>query len=156
MAKTGKGTGRGGSTMNSEIGHPTIESVGERGITAIVHGESRYVSWDSLRAAASDDNAEDLRGPYRALLREAEQIAITKSPLLVCYGQDSTNVWWHAWVETAWGGIHVGRTWHTMRIVAADEGGTLAHAWMARQDAEAIVARIAKIAPSHTVRMVAR
>jgi hypothetical protein len=49
----------------------------------------------------------------------------------------------------------VGRSWRDgLKIVAADEGGTLAHEWMAKDDAECIAARIAKITPKHEVTVI--
>lgn len=112
-----------------------------------------FVSWDLLRSAATQEDPE-LRAAYRLALQDAEGIAYTRSPLVVRYGRDTTNVWWHAWVETAWGCLRVGRTWRTMTIVAADEGGTQAKEWMVEDEARCIASRIRKIAPDHPVEIV--
>lgn len=127
--------------------------VDRAGVTVMM-GDPQRVSWDLLRDAATQADPE-LRAAYAGLLARAETVAYTISPLRVCYGQDSTNVWWHAYVETAWGGLRVGRKWRTMTIVGADEGGMQARAWMARAEARAIAERIAKISPTHPVQIVA-
>lgn len=109
------------------------------------------VDWDTLRRAATQEDPE-LREVYGAALKTATRMREAQiqrgidaaKTLIVRYGHDSSGVWYHAWVETE-DGQYVGRTWRTMAIVAADEGGTLAHEWMARDDAECIAARIRKI-----------
>lgn len=135
--------------------HHKIESVGESSVRVRVHGQSSNVSWQTLRDAATQQDPE-LRAAYRAMLAEAEEIALAKSPLRVVYGHDSTGVWFSAHVETTWGGLYLGHKWRALTVMAADEGGTLAHAWMAKREAEDIAARIARIAPTHPVSVVYR
>lgn len=124
------------------------------GVFFSIDGESKSASWADLRSAAAQED-KSLSAAYADILRRAESYAESYSPLRVCYGRDSSNVWWHAWVETEWGGIGVGRSWRGgLTIIAADEGGTLAHEWMARDDAKCIAARIARISPTHKVAVV--
>lgn len=108
------------------------------------------VDWATLRAAAKQEDAE-LRAVYSQILDRAEQIALSESPVEVIYGTDSTHVWYHAWPRTVWGGVGFPRQRGGMTIVAADEGGSLSHAHLARAEAEDIAARIRKIWPTKTV-----
>lgn len=130
-----------------------VVAVDEGGVLVKVQGVTSRIDWGTLRAAATQADS-DLRTAYAAVWSEAEEIARVKSPLRVCYGRDSSGVMFHAWVETSWGKFNVGPTWHTLRIRAADEGGSQAREWMAESEARDIAARIAKIAPGHPVQVV--
>lgn len=124
------------------------------GVFFDIDGARKSATWSELRDAAKQSDA-DLSAAYTTILRRAENYAQRHSPLRVCYGRDSSNIWWHAWVETAWGEFGVGRSWRGgLTIVAADEGGTLAQEWMAKDDAKCIANRIAKIDPKHEVAVV--
>lgn len=138
--------------------HVRVDSVDSYGVCVrgpLVPSGRAHVSWDDLRAAAYQDDPS-LSAVYSSILDTAVAIAMVRSPLRVCYGQDSTGVWWTTWVETEWGGLRIGSRWHTMTIMSADEGGTLPRAWMAEREARDIVARIATIAPGRSVSMVQR
>jgi hypothetical protein len=126
-----------------------VVSVGDLGIAT----DRGSIAWDVLRAVAHQEDVE-LSAAYRRMLSHVEDVALTRSPLRVVYGRDSSGVWYRAHVVTAWGGVEVGRAWRGLTIVAADEGGTLAHEWMARDDARQIAERIRAIAPTHDVRVV--
>lgn len=131
--------------MHIEIGIVTGKSVELRG------PQTAIVSWDLLRTAARQDDPE-LRAVYGDALDHAERIRAGQidqeidacSSLIVRYGQDSSNVWWICWVKTP-SGLAVGRRWRTMSLFAREEGGTYAQAWMARQEAESVAARIRAI-----------
>lgn len=96
--------------------------------------ERESISWDTLRAAAAQDD-HTLSAEYGRLLRDATTMA-ADGPVEIHVGQDHTNVWWVATVSAVYGGGDANYHRH------ADEGGTLAHAWMAQREAEDIAKRL--------------
>lgn len=140
------------SATTIEIGRVTRDSVELTGPRTVL------LDWEQLGLAARQQDPE-LRAAYAAVLKrgeaklaEQESSQIERSnTLVVRWGQDSSRVWWHAWVETAQR-LHVGKEKNGLTIMLAEEGGSLPQAWMAREEAEAIAARIRKIGWTATVR----
>jgi hypothetical protein len=126
----------------------SIESVSEMGVSV----RGTFVAWDTLRAAARQEDAE-LRAAYSAIYEAARERAIAQSPIVVSYGNDDSGVWFTSSVWTLWGEFGLPRHMHGLTIVAADEGGSLNQCWMAEREAKGIAERIRKVWPSREVRV---
>lgn len=131
---------------------PFVKLVSELGAIVMTGDGNQSIGWFELCAAARQSDAE-LARIYTGLLEQAEAMALDRSPIIVSYGRDSSNVWFTAWPHCAWGGVGLPRTLHGMTIVAADEGGTLPQGHLAEAEAKAIAERISRIWPSRQVRI---
>jgi len=123
-----------------ETNKAIVIAVSERGCKVAVNGHNTDITWDDLEEAATqdvycgqtiDETTRELACFYRSIQERARQmVAGNRSlPIFVTVHQDSTHVWWvasFADVSGAWGWLPR----------AADEGGTLAHEWMAEREAE--------------------
>jgi hypothetical protein len=117
----------------------TCKFVDGHGAQFAIAGDTKRVSWDELRAAASQDDPV-FAAYYTQLLNMAHERAARFSPIVVTHGRDKTNVMFVTAREYLWTG-HWDRG---SEFRAADEGMSLPKAWMAEQEAQTIAERIRK------------
>jgi hypothetical protein len=137
------------STMTITTNQAIVLSVSRYGCTVAVNGENKDIAWDALIEAARQDvyRGQKIDGTMRALAefyrsilgRAREMVAEDKTlPIRYAVQRDETNVWWVAYFRDVTGsGSWIPRD--------ADEGGTLAHAWMADMEAEARATRLRRM-----------
>ena len=117
----------------------TVEAVSERGCTCSVNGENSHITWDALFEAASQED-EELSSIYRKLLTQARKMVEGNRslPITCSVQQNETNVWWVArFTDVAGESSWIPR--------AADEGGTVAHRWMAEAEAQSRAESLRKL-----------
>ena len=113
-----------------------VTGVSEQGCAVAVNGAALRISWAALTAAALQEDTylaplyRSIRDEACAMVRENDTLPITCS-----VQQDETNVWWVAKFHDISG------EWFWIPR-AAHEGGTLAHKWMAQQEAKDRTARL--------------
>ena len=125
--------------MKIETNKIIVVEVSERGCACAVNGQNKLITWDGLDDAVRQEDG-DLANIYRAIRDEARKMVRDDRTLPITYSvhQDGTNVWWVATFHDVAG------EWSWIPR-AADEGGTLAHEWMAVQEAKDRAARLRKM-----------
>lgn len=119
------------ATRTNEI---LVLAVSETAVKVAVNGDNKWLDWDTLRAAAHQDDAA-LRTVYAGCLSQAAAMA-ADGPVVVSVGRDHTKVWWVATVTALHGGGEA--------RYARDrtEGGTLPNHLLAACEAEDICQRL--------------
>lgn len=107
-----------------------VVDVSEDGCTCVIKGQAQRITWSLLDDAAEQGNSV-LARLYLGLRDRARKMveADLSLPITCRVHQDQTNVWWVASfydVAGQWSWIPRG----------AAEGGTLAHRWMAEEEAK--------------------
>jgi hypothetical protein len=113
-----------------------VTSVGPEGATVAFNGHNTPVSWDTLHAAARQEDP-GLRRVYSEILAQAEDRA-ADGPVTIEVDHDDTNVRWVCRVRAAWGGGFA----RFRRD--ADEGGSYEAYSTAAFEARAIASRLGK------------
>ena len=126
-------------TKTIETNKIVVVRVSESGCTCAVNGANKEISWDALADAARQEN-KDLASIYTAVRSQAREMVRQNRalPIRCSVGKNETNVWWVASFTDVAG------EWSWIPR-AADEGGTLAHEWMAEKEAKARAERLRKL-----------
>jgi hypothetical protein len=126
-------------TKAIETNKIVVVKVSELGCTCAVNGSNKEITWTALTDAARQQDA-DLASVYSAVRAEARKMVEGNRalPIRCSVGQNETNVWWVASFSDVAG------EWSWIPR-DADEGGTLAHEWMAAKEAKARAARLRKL-----------
>ena len=126
-------------TKTIETNKIVVVKVSEHGCSCAVNGTNKDISWDALTDAARQQDT-NLAGIYSVVRAEARKMVAGNRalPIRCSVGQNETNVWWVAsFTDVAGEWSWIPRD--------ADEGGTLAHEWMAEKEAKARAARLHKL-----------
>ncbi len=117
-----------------------VSSVNFRGVTITTPTDTQTITWDDLRAAASqasNPNAEtELAAAYSRLLDQARRLA-SQGPLRVDVVTQTGGATWEVWCVDAFGA-------YDRSLMRADEGMSHPHRKLAEIEADEIRDRLRK------------